>query len=191
MRTTAMNKVSVVVFAVVCGGAAGWLLVHEKDNSPRPWAVAPDGGADGGLADGAALGASPFEAGAGGGALFQDSDDGGASLDGGALPALGEGPKSVRFGVILVQYVGAQGAKAAVRSRAAAETISADLVKLARDDFAAAVKKGDRGSVADAGRMFRGILERKPEYVLFNLAKGDVSDPVDTPRGFWIVKRLD
>ncbi|RLB50541.1 MAG: hypothetical protein DRI90_23650 [Deltaproteobacteria bacterium] len=191
MRTTAMNKVSVVVFAVLCGGAVGWLLVHEKDDSPRPWAVAVDGDTDGGQRDGGADPPAPFEAGAAGGDSFLDGDAGEALLDGGGLPVLGDGPKSVRFGVILVQYAGAQGTKAEARSRVAAETLAAELAKLALEDFAAAVKKGDRGSVEDAGRMFRGILERKPEYVLFNLDKGGVSDPVDTPRGFWIVKRLE
>jgi hypothetical protein len=39
--------------------------------------------------------------------------------------------------------------------------------------------------------MFRGILEPAPEYVLFMLEKDQVSDPVDTPRGLWIVKRLE
>ena len=39
------------------------------------------------------------------------------------------------------------------------------------------------------GKISRGFLEPAPEFVLFSLAKDGVSDPVDTPRGFWIVKR--
>jgi hypothetical protein len=36
-----------------------------------------------------------------------------------------------------------------------------------------------------------GILEPAPEYVLFTLGVGAVGGPVDTPRGYWIVKRLE
>jgi len=186
-----MNKVSVVVFAAVCGGAVGWLLLHERDDSPRPWALAADAGPDGAVGDGAALVVAEGDGGVGRAAPSAEEPLGGSSPDGGDVPSLGDGPKSVKFGVVLVQYAGAQGAKADVRSRAAAQQLATELAVLAREDFAAAVKKGDRGSVEDAGRMFRGILERDPEYVLFNLEEGAVSDPVDTPRGFWIVKRLD
>ncbi len=35
------------------------------------------------------------------------------------------------------------------------------------------------------------MLEPAPEYVLFSLPKDGVSDPVDTPRGFWIVHRIE
>ena len=72
-----------------------------------------------------------------------------------------------------------------------AEKLAAELAITAKSDFEAAVKKGDAGSTDDAGRMFRGILEPAPEYMLFSLQKGQVSDPVDTPRGFWIVKRIE
>ncbi|MBW2454633.1 MAG: peptidylprolyl isomerase [Deltaproteobacteria bacterium] len=185
-----MNKVSVVVFAAVCGGAVGWLLLHERDESPRPWAVAADGGLDG-QAVALPEGQPNLEAGAGGAAAGGDGVAGGGTTDGGDMPSLGDGPKSVKFGAVLVQYAGAQGAKGDVRSRAEAQKLADELAVLAREDFAAAVKKGDRGSVEDAGRMFRGILEKGPEYTLFNLDEGAVSEPVDTPRGFWILKRLD
>jgi hypothetical protein len=40
--------------------------------------------------------------------------------------------------------------------------------------------------------MPRGMLEPYIEYILFSLPKGAVcSEPIDTPRGYWIVKRLD
>ena len=51
--------------------------------------------------------------------------------------------------------------------------------------------RGDSGSIEDLGRVPRGVLEPAPEYVLFTMPAGAVSDPVDTPRGYWIVKRID
>jgi parvulin-like peptidyl-prolyl isomerase len=124
------------------------------------------------------------------------SDAGLSMPDGAEVPELGEVPPSVRFGAVLVQYAGAEDAKAKgpdgeLRSKDEASKLADELAKLAREDFAEAVKKGDGGSTADAGVMFRGILEPAPEYVLFSLDKGAVSDPIDTPRGFWIVKRLE
>jgi hypothetical protein len=35
------------------------------------------------------------------------------------------------------------------------------------------------------------MLEPAPEFVLFSLPKDGVSAPVDTPRGFWIVHRIE
>ena len=35
------------------------------------------------------------------------------------------------------------------------------------------------------------MLELGVEYALFTLAPGQVSEPVDTPRGFWIMKRIE
>jgi hypothetical protein len=121
-----------------------------------------------------------------------NADAGGALSDGKAVPDLeSEAPKSVVFGVALVGYAGAQGAPPGARSRAEAEKLAGELARLAKDDFKAAVDKGDPGSATNVGRMFRGVLEPAPEYVLFKLGKGDVSEPIDTPRGFWIVKRIE
>jgi hypothetical protein len=40
--------------------------------------------------------------------------------------------------------------------------------------------------------MKRGILEPFLEYSLFTLDKEQIyPEPLDTPRGFWIVKRTD
>jgi len=39
--------------------------------------------------------------------------------------------------------------------------------------------------------MPRGILEPGPEFVLFNLRVGEVSDPVDSPRGYYVFKRTE
>jgi len=125
------------------------------------------------------------------------------AMDGGLLPLLpaaganpgadlpSGSPKMVRFGVILVQYRGAQGAPASSRSKDQALELARSLAQAARTDFKAQVAKGDPGSMDDAGRIPRGVLEPPAEYALFTLSPGAVSDPVDTPRGFWIVKRIE
>ncbi len=110
-------------------------------------------------------------------------------MEAGALPD--RAPNQVRFGVVLVQFAGVQGAPASARSRADAAAAAERLAEEARTDFRAAVRKGDPGSTEDAGRIHRGILEPASEIALFGLAVGDTSGPVETPRGYWIVKRLE
>jgi PPIC-type PPIASE domain len=100
-------------------------------------------------------------------------------------------PRTVRFGVILVQYRGAEGAPATARSKEEASGLARTLAEGARSDFKAAVAKGDPGSTDDAGRIPRGVLEPSAEFTLFTLGPGTVSDPVDTPRGFWILRRIE
>ena len=118
--------------------------------------------------------------------------DGGFGLEGDASTALpSTAPKIVRFGVILVQYRGAQGASPTARTKGDALPLARSIAEVAKVDFKAAVAKGDTGSTDDAGRMPRGVLEPGPEYTLFTLERGGVSDPIDTPRGFWIVKRIE
>jgi hypothetical protein len=95
-----------------------------------------------------------------------------------ALPP--KAPRRVRFGVILVQYRGVQHAPDSERSRSEAFTLAERLAAVGRVDFARAVQQGDEGSIADAGHMDRGILE-----------PGAVSRPLDTPRGFWVVRRIE
>jgi hypothetical protein len=113
-------------------------------------------------------------------------------LSGEEPPPLGpDAPKSVVFGVILIQYRGAQGAPANARTRDEALELAKKLAADAAQDFKATVGKGDKGSMENAGRIPRGVLEPAPEYVLFSLAKEGVSGPVDTPRGFWIVQRIE
>lgn len=103
-----------------------------------------------------------------------------------------DAPKSVTFGVILFSYAGAQLAPAKARSKDEARALAAAIVPDARKDFAAAVKKGDRGSTANAGQMPRGVLEPSLEQVLFSLEKGQVHpEPIDTPRGYWVMRRND
>ncbi|HEY4104989.1 MAG TPA: peptidylprolyl isomerase [Polyangiaceae bacterium] len=113
--------------------------------------------------------------------------------DGGKVPELpNSAPAEVSFGVVQFTYQGAQFAGSDARSKEQARQKAESALELAKHDFAAAVAKGDRGSTADAGRIPRGVLEPPIEYVLFMLDKGTV-DPmvVDTPRGFWILRRND
>lgn len=113
--------------------------------------------------------------------------------DGRKVPELPtSAPKSVSFGVVLVTYQGAQSAPRDARSKADAEKRARLLLEEAKRDFAAAVSKGDRGSGSNLGRMQRGILEPALEYILFTLEKGSIyPEPIDTPRGYWIVRRND
>ena len=124
--------------------------------------------------------------------LAGGSDAGARLLTGEPAPALAaEAPKTIVFGVILVTYKGAQGAPGNARSHEAALELAKQLAVEAKEDFKATVAKGDKGSMENAGRMPRGMLEPAPEFVLFSLPKDGVSDPVDTPRGFWIVRRIE
>lgn len=120
------------------------------------------------------------------------SDAGTTLLNGDHAPPLTtDAPKSVLFGVILVQYKGAQGAGPNARSREAALDLAKQLASEAKTDFKATVAKGDKGSFDNAGRMPRNMLEPAPEYVLFSLAKDGVSEPVDSPRGYLILHRIE
>ncbi|MCA9620203.1 MAG: peptidylprolyl isomerase [Myxococcales bacterium] len=184
----------------------GWLAIHERDEAGIS-SVTPAGSASSAASSSASSPTDSASPGAGGNApsepspgtggqgvgidpdLDPDAEDG--SGGGVAVPTLQDAPKSVEFGVVLVQYSGAQGAKKDARSKAEAQKLAEELLTVARDDFEAAVKKGDPGSVTSAGKMFRGILEPNVEYALFSLEEGAVSGVVDTPRGFWIIKRTD
>lgn len=100
-------------------------------------------------------------------------------------------PKTVRFGVILVQYRGAELAPPNARPKQEAIMLARSLAEAATSDFKAQVQRGDPGSMEDAGRIPRGVLEPAVEYALFMLPRGNVSEPIDTPRGFWIVRRIE
>ena len=113
-----------------------------------------------------------------------------AEAAGSASPELANAPKSLTFGVVLVTYAGAQGAPRSARSKVDAQKLATELAELAQKDFGAAVKRGDAGSTDDAGKMYQGILEPGPEYALFSLEPEHVTGPVETPRGFWIVRRI-
>jgi hypothetical protein len=113
--------------------------------------------------------------------------------DGGRVPELpNSAPQEVSFGVVQLTHQGSQFAGSDSRTKDQARQKAEALLELALHDFAAAVSKGDRGSTADAGRIPRGVLEAPIEYVLFTLNKHTVHPSViDTPRGYWIVRRND
>lgn len=113
--------------------------------------------------------------------------------DGRRAPPVPDGaPQLVTFGVVVFSYQGAQFAPAGSRTREQAKQKALAAITEAKRDFHAAVARGDHGSTANAGRMPRGMLEPGAEYVLFTLGKGEVAaEPVDTPRGYWVVRRID
>lgn len=111
-------------------------------------------------------------------------------LNGQPAPQLAAGaPKGVTFGLVLVEYAGSEGVAPGTRSKEEALALAKKLAAQAQTDFKGAVAQGDKGSAEDFGAMPRGILEPAPEYVLFSLKPGEVSEPVDSPRGYYVFKR--
>lgn len=205
-----LRSLYILLSVVVVGGVA-W-LASEQVGRPRARATAEDAGAvttaapdagsqaptsAAGSASAASNGAGVGDAGAagaGGAAAILDTGDGGLSLfgltiDGGSMPS--GAPRAVRLGVILVQWAGAEGASSAARAKPDALKRAQELAEQAKTDFKAAVKAGDSGSAEDIGRMPRGVLDARTEVAVFSLAAGDISEPLETPRGYWVVKRID
>ncbi len=124
--------------------------------------------------------------------LVTGSGPGFRMVDGTDVPPLpASAPRRVTFGVVLVTYAGAEMAPKTARPKAEALEIAKKLAVDAKADFKGAVQRGDNGSTDNDGTIERGILEPAPEYALFSLAVGGVSDVVDTPRGYWIVRRIE
>ena len=182
-----------VIFVGLIMLMVGWIYLHLTDHTTasRPPAASASAVTAAASAAVTAAASAPVVVHPDDADAPQPTGAGGGGGAGGGLPSLADAPKAVRFGVILVKYAGAQLAKKDTRSKKAAAKLADELAKQAQSDFEAAVKKGDKGSTANAGRMFRGLLESDAEYALFSLEKGAVSKPVDTPRGFWILKRLE
>jgi len=184
-----------VLFVVAVAVAVGALFVVPRwtGSIPAPVASASGSASGGASALPAPIGLPAPPATGGDTAVEVQESDAGAMLPGGkpAPPLDATAPKSVTFGVIVVSYKGAQLAGQSSRTRDDAEKLAKQIAVEAKKDFKAALAKGDKESLENAGRMPRGMLEAAPEYVLFSLAKGDVSEPVDTPRGFWILKRIE
>ncbi len=196
----AMQRGSLVVFGVLLVAVVAVVALRAKTPASKATTTAS--------ASASASGSAPKPA-----ASVPASPDGGTGTDllgaervteadskgfdrmpgGGPVPELAAtAPKTVGFGAILFSYKGAQYAPSDAPPKEQARAKAAALIPDATKDFTEAVKKGDRGSTGDAGRIPRGMLEPYPEYVLFTLEKGKVHpEPVDTPRGFWIVKRND
>lgn len=127
----------------------------------------------------------------GDGGLGGDLALGALTIDAGAAGMPQGAPKAVRLGIVLVQFVGAEGAGSGARSKKDALEHAKKLSETAHRDFKQAVKDGDPGSSEDLGRFPRGVLDPQTEVTVFSLASGDVSDVLETPRGYWIVKRID
>jgi hypothetical protein len=179
---------------------AGYLTIESTNATPRREPSAGDAGlaaidasAAGTDGSGASAAMNDFDA---SGALVADLDaDIGASssltlaLDAAAPPT--GGPRTVKVGVVLVSWQGAENAGTNTRPKADALTKAQELAAIAKTDFRRAVTQGDPGSAEDIGRIPRGTLDPRTESVLFTLPSGEVSDVIETQRGFWIVKRLD
>jgi hypothetical protein len=194
-----MNRWSAVVVGAVLMGLIGVLVWKSGGGSVSP-SAAPATSADSPVkTESNARDASPalldpflalkLEGDGGLAALGPAGETADPKNDLGQLPS--GSPKTVRFGVILVQYKGAELAPATARTKKEAAALAHTLAEAAGTDFKAQVHKGDPGSMEDAGRIQRGVLEPSVEYALFMLPRGSVSEPIDTPRGFWIVRRIE
>jgi hypothetical protein len=198
------------VTTVVGAGIVAFCVWIVARNFHPPEAVgkapATDGGDSGAQAAAAFAAGDAASAGDDGGTLFladlvtaapaADAAAGATLPDGTPVPPLPfSAPRQVRFGVVLVTYADAQpsatGTRPAHRSKADAKSLADRLAATATQDFRVAVQQGDPGSTEDLGQLKAGILEPAPEYILFTLPVGAVGGPVDTPRGYWIVKRLE
>ena len=112
--------------------------------------------------------------------------------DGRPVPPLPEGsPKNVKLGIVIMTFAGAQGAPPNARAKKDALELVTKLASDAKSDFHAAVIRGDSGSSDDIGRIPRGVLEPAIEYTVFTMPVGTVSEPIETPRGYWIAKRSE
>jgi hypothetical protein len=180
------------------------MLVLKGFTPPKALPHAPEDAAADAAADGASLGLGELPG--DGGLLLSDlasppgerADAGvfGKMPDGTPVPAMSaSAPKSVRIGVVLISYAGAQpgplGEKPNPRSKADAKALAEKLAGEAGPDFHGAVQRGDPGSQDDIGRIKMGFLEPSVDFVVFSLGVGAVSPAFDTPRGYWIVKRIE
>jgi hypothetical protein len=186
-KTIALGLLVVVVIAIA--------VVVSRSSKPRPSITAPSASARPSAS--VAVAAPPASASAGEFLLGEPVDGESAGFDilpdGKKAPPLpATAPQSVSFGVVVFSYAGAEFAAPNARTKDQAREKAAAAVADAKSDFSKAVTGGDRGSTASAGRVPRGVLEPAAEYVLFTLPKGEVAPtPVDTPRGYWVVRRND
>jgi hypothetical protein len=201
--------------SIVLGAAVillvGWLTIDQMSRShihAEPLDAGANGASTGTSADAGSsaaatatdAGSSTVAGGAGGagsttGAL-DATGDGGFSLaglnvllDAGAMPS--GAPRSVRLGVVLVQFAGAEGASNSARAKPDALKHALELAEQAKTDWKGAVKAGDTGSSDDIGRIPRGVLDHTTELVVFSLEKDGISEPLETPKGYWIVRRVE
>jgi len=185
------DRVIKVAFLAATFGVVGLAFAVSLD---KPW-VSPqpprDAGADTSPAPSAATISAPGDGGGAEPLLEVDASlptTPSLTLD---LSGIDSGARFVKVGVVLVQFAGAQGALPTARPKAAALELARKLADEAKADFHQAVTHGDPGSADDIGRISRGILEAPVEAVLFTLSAGQTSEPIETPRGYWVVKRLE
>jgi hypothetical protein len=191
-----MQRGPLAVFGVLVVAVVAAVVLRARSPAPKA-APAASASSARSAAVRPALSSSPASGADGGIDLLAerplDSESRGYSRmpDGGAIPELSaSAPKTVGFGVILFSYKGAQLAASDAPAKEQALAKALALIGAAKQDFSEAVKKGDRGSTTDAGRIPRGVLEPYLEYVLFSLEKASIHpEPVDTPRGYWIIRR--
>lgn len=195
-RDGAQRWASIVVGALVIG-LVGWMTVEGLNPSGRPTRRNSDSDAASPASSSMLTSTATADASASMGTATADLDAGlfmpTLSLgDGGPVTAMpSSAPRSVKLGVVLVTWAGAEGAPSNARSKKDAQTIAERLGAEARTDFHHAVTGGDPGSADDIGRLPRGVLDPHTEVAVFGLASGEVSDVLETPRGYWIVKRVD
>lgn len=190
LRSSEGQKWGFIAIGTVAIAVAAWMTVESLD--PQPIKAVADAGADAAtLADAGAPAPEPV--------ILLDASAAALDLDAGlALPTLSidaslptGAPRAVKLGIVMITYAGAEGAPPNARPKGQAKEIADGLLSMARADFHQAVTKGDSGSSDDLGRFPRGILDPSVESVVFALGTNDVSEVVETPRGYWIVKRLD
>lgn len=186
-RGDGVRVASILVGAAVIV-VVGWMTYDAESSRPRARpVVATDAAAE--------TAAAPTDAGSAAPAAEDDLDAGlflpSLSLGDASLILPSGAPRSVKLGVVLVSFAGAEGASPSARSKSEALAIAERLGDEARSDFHHAVTSGDPGSADDIGRLPRGVLDPGTEVAVFGLAPGDVSGVLETPRGFWIVKRIE
>jgi hypothetical protein len=177
------------VLAVAVIGLVAF-VAYKSTPARTPIVIAEDAGAEAGVAVASAPTADASVGSSDGGLLLAELPELEPIVEGGS-PLPSGAPRLVHLGVVLVAYQGAQGARPDARPKKEAREIADRLAADAKTDFHGAVQRGDNGSSDDIGRMPRGVLEPSTEFSVFSLAPGTVSDVLETPRGFWIVKRID
>ncbi|MCA9647804.1 MAG: peptidyl-prolyl cis-trans isomerase [Myxococcales bacterium] len=107
----------------------------------------------------------------------------------------GQGTETVTASHILIGYKGAQRAKSE-RSKDEAKKLADKIAKEAKAkgaDFGALAKKYSEGPSGpkggDLGPFTRGRMVKPFSDAAFALKPGDVSEPVETPFGYHIIKR--
>ena len=183
---------SILVGAAVIA-VIGWMTYEAESSRPRvkPIAVATDAASP----TTTETASASTDAGAPAPAAEDDLDAGlflpSLSLGDASVIMPSGAPRSVKIGVVLVAFAGAEGASPTARSKSDALAIAERLGGEARSDFHRAVTSGDPGSADDIGRLPRGVLDPRTEIAVFGLSPGEISEVLETPRGFWIVKRID